>query len=161
VGKLDPVRVRVYIDEPELGRIAPGQSVRITWDALPGKAWSGTLEKRPSQVEALGTRQVGEALCTVSNPDHELVPGTNVNAFVLTLTVPNALTIPKTTVRRENGIGVYVLRKDNTVKWQAIRIGVSDALRVEAVNGLLDGDAVALPTDRPLRTGIKVNPTIQ
>ena len=47
VGKLDPVRVRVYVDEPELGRVAAGEPVRITWDALPGKEWTGTVEKRP------------------------------------------------------------------------------------------------------------------
>jgi HlyD family secretion protein len=161
VGKLDPVRVRVYVDEPELGRVAPGESVRITWDALPGKEWTGTVEKRPSEVIALGTRQVGEVLCTINNPNHELVPGTNVNAFILTQVVANALTIPKTAVRRENGIGVYVLEKDNTVKWQSVKTGVSDALRVEVVSGLHDGDAVAQPSDRPLKDGMKVVPEIQ
>ncbi len=161
VGRLDPVRVRVYVDEPELGRVAPGESVRITWDALPGKEWTGTVEKRPSEVIALGTREVGEALCTVRNPNHELVPGTNVNAFILTQTVPNALTIPKTAVRRENGIGVYLLRRDNTVRWQSVRTGVSDALRVQAASGLHDGDLVAQPSDRPLKDGMKVVPVIQ
>jgi HlyD family secretion protein len=161
VGKLDPVRVRVYVDEPELGRVAPGEAVRITWDALPGKEWTGTVEKRPSEVVALGTRQVGEVLCTINNPNRELVPGTNVNAFILTQVVANALTIPKTAVRRENGIGVYVLEKDNTVKWQSVKTGVSDALRVEVVSGLHDGDAVAQPSDRPLKDGMKVVPEIQ
>jgi HlyD family secretion protein len=161
VGKLDPVRVRVYVDEPELGRVAPGEAVRITWDALPGKEWTGTVEKRPSEVVALGTRQVGEVLCTINNPNHEIVPGTNVNAFILTQVVPNALTIPKTAVRRENGIGVYLLRKDNTIGWQSVKTGVSDALRVEAVSGLHDGDAVAQPSDRALKDGMKVVPVIQ
>ena len=161
VGKVDPVRVRVYVDEPELGRVAPGEAVRITWDALAGKEWTGTVEKRPSEVIALGTRQVGEVLCTIDNPNHELVPGTNVNAFILTQVVENALTIPKTAVRRESGIGVYLLRPDNTVKWQNVKTGVSDALRVEIYSGLRDGDAVAQPSDRPLKDGMKVIPEIQ
>jgi len=45
VGRLDRLRVRVYVDEPELGRVAEGQPVTITWDALPGSSgagrWSG------------------------------------------------------------------------------------------------------------------------
>src|SRR5947209_14168907 len=65
VGKLDPVRVRVYVDEPELGRVAAGEQVRITWDAMPGREWSGKVERRPNEVVALGTRQVGEVLCTI------------------------------------------------------------------------------------------------
>ncbi|HWE51239.1 MAG TPA: efflux RND transporter periplasmic adaptor subunit [Bryobacteraceae bacterium] len=158
IGVLNPARVRVYVDEPELGRVAPGEKVRITWDALPGKEWYGTVEKRPSEVIALGTRQVGEVLCTIDNEAHELVPGTNINAFILTQVVENALTIPKEAVRRDNGIGVFVLQPDSTVKWQPVRTGASDALRVEVVSGLKDGDEVAEPSDVPLKNGMKVLP---
>jgi HlyD family secretion protein len=161
IGKLDPVRVRVYVDEPELGRVAAGQSVRITWDALPRKEWTGVVEKRPMEVKALGSRQVGEVLCTIGNPMRELVPGTNVNAFILTQVVENALTIPKAAVRRDGAIGVFVLQKDNTLKWQPIMTGASDALRVEVVKGLSDGDAVAQPTDQTLKAGEKVTPALQ
>lgn len=161
IGKLDPVRVRVYVDEPELGRVAPGEMVRITWDALMGKEWTGTVEKRPTEVVPLGSRQVGEVLCTIGNPMHELVPGTNVNAFILTRVAENALTIPKSTVRRDGTVGVFVLQPDDTLKWQPIQTGASDALRVEVVKGLMDGDAVALPTDQNLKAGMKVAPAIQ
>jgi HlyD family secretion protein len=161
IGKLDPVRVRVYVDEPELGRVAKGEKVRITWDALAGKEWTGTVERRPTEVITLGTRQVGEVLCTIDNPMHELAPGTNVNAFILTQVVENALTIPKAAVRRDGGIGVFVLQNDSTVTWQPIRRGASDALRVEVVEGLHEGDAVADATDQALKTGAKVNPLFQ
>lgn len=161
VGKLNPVRVRVYVDEPELGRVAPGERVRITWDALPGKEWTGTVEKRPTEVVALGTRQVGEVLCTIDNPMRELVPGTNVNAFILTQVIDNALTVPKVSVRRDAGVGAYVLQKDNTVRWQQIVTGASDALHVEVVKGLQDGDAVSEATDLSLKSGQKVNPVFQ
>jgi len=161
IGKLDPVRVRVYVDEPELGRVATGQPVRITWDAMPGREWPGTVEKRPTQIVALGARQVGEVLCTIHNKDHDLIPGTNVNAFILTQVVDNALTIPKTAVRRERGTGVYALQKDNTVKWVNITVGASDALRVAVLSGLGDGDAVMLPSDRTVHEGVKVAPAFE
>jgi HlyD family secretion protein len=134
--------------------------VRITWDALPGKEWNGLVEKRPSEVIALGTRQVGEVLCTIDNAAHELVPGTNVNAFILTQVVKDVLTIPKASVRRDNGIGVFVLQPDATIRWQPIKTGASDALRVEVVNGLKDGDAVAEPTEQPLKNGVKVSASL-
>src|ERR1019366_5637160 len=137
---------------------AAGQKVRITWDALPGKDWTGVVEKRPTEVISLGSRQVGEVLCTISNPMRELVPGTNINAFILTQVVENALTIPKASVRRDGAIGVFLLQKDNTVKWQPIMTGASDALRLEVLKGLADGDAVALPSDQALKNGAKVNP---
>ncbi len=159
IGKMDPVRVRVYVDEPELGRVAIGQAVRITWDAMAGKEWTGTVEKLPTQVIALGARQVGEVLCTVPNHSGELIPGTNVNAFILTEVVENALTIPKTAVRRERGTGVYILQKDNTVRWANITTGASDALRVEVKSGVNDGEAVMLPSDLAVHDGDRVTAT--
>jgi HlyD family secretion protein len=156
IGKVDPVRVRLYVDEPELGRVAIGQPVRITWDAKPGQEWTGTVQKLPTQIIALGARQVGEVLCTINNKGHDLIPGTNVNAFILTQVVDSALTIPKTAVRRERGAGVYVLEKDDSVKWINITTGASDALRVEVTGGLSEGDSVMLPSDLTIHDGDKV-----
>ncbi len=158
IGRLDPVRVRVYVDEPELGRVEPGESVRITWDALSGREWKGTVERKPTEVVALGSRQVGEVLCTIENPNRDLTPGTNVNAFILTKVVRNALSLPKTSVRRDNGTGVFLLLKDNTLAWRPIVTGISDALRIEVVSGLNEGDAVAQPTDQVLKNGMAVRP---
>jgi HlyD family secretion protein len=161
VGKLDPVRVRVYVDEPEVGHIAPGEPVRITWDALPGKEWHGSVQKLPTEIVALGSRQVGQVLCTIDNPGRELIPGTNVNAFILTQVVRDALTIPRNAIRHDNGVGVYVLMSNNTVRWENVRTGVSEALRVEIVSGLKQGDAVAEATDQPLSPGEKVDPVLE
>ncbi|MDE3195723.1 MAG: efflux RND transporter periplasmic adaptor subunit [Acidobacteriota bacterium] len=161
VGKLDPVRVRVYVDEPELGRVAVGQPVRITWDALPGREWTGTVEKKPTEIVALGSRQVGEVLCTIGNPNHDLAPGANVNAFIQAQVAQNTLTIPKTAVRRDQGTGVYVLQPDRTIKWQAVKTGIGDALRVEILSGLHEGDAVAEPSDLVLKSGMEVKPVTQ
>jgi HlyD family secretion protein len=161
VGKLNPVRVRVYVDEPEIGHIAVGEPVRITWDALPGREWHGTVEKLPTAIVALGTRQVGQVLCTIDNPERELIPGTNVNAFILTQVVQNALTIPRNAIRRDSGIGVYILGSNNTIRWQNVRTGVSEALRVEIVSGLKEGDAVAEATDQPLHPGQRVEPVFE
>lgn len=158
VGRLDRLRVRVYVDEPELGRVVAGQPVKITWDALPGREWDGTVEKKPTEVITLGTRQVGEVLCTIENRERELVPGTNVNAEIRTNVVEHALTIPKETLRREsNALGVYVLR-GGRVRWTKVKSGVSSVTRAAILQGLADGDAVALPTEQSLKDGERVTP---
>ncbi|MEO7146014.1 MAG: efflux RND transporter periplasmic adaptor subunit, partial [Bryobacteraceae bacterium] len=95
IGQLANVRVTIYVDEPELGRVEKGMPVVITWDALPGRQWSGTVEKLPTQIVALGTRQVGEVGCIIGNPGNDLLPGTNVNVEIRSKVVPDALTLPK------------------------------------------------------------------
>jgi HlyD family secretion protein len=155
IGRLDRVRVIVYVDEPDLGRVHVRQPVTITWDAMPGRQWKGMVDRMPTQVAPLGTRQVGEVSTIIDNPGHELLPGTNVNAEIRAQVVQNAVVIPAAAIRRENGkTGVYRLEGDR-VHWRDVRIGISSAARTQ-VSGLQEGDSVALPTDRVLKDGMQV-----
>lgn len=153
IGLLDRLRVRVYVDEPELGRVAQGMAVTLTWDALPGRQWKGQVDRLPTEIVPLGTRQVGEVICAIDNPNRELLPGTNINAEIVSQVVENGLTIPKEALRRASSqVGVFVLRGER-VWWRPVKLGVSSVTRVQVVEGLSEGEAVALGTERPLRDG--------
>ena len=155
-----PAAVRVYVDEPELGRVAVGQPVTITWDALPGRQWHGQVDKKPVAVQALGSRQVGEVVCSIANEGRALIPGTNVNAEIRTAVVENALVIPKETLRHDaQGDYVFALKGD-TIERRAVKKGVSSLTMVQVVDGLSDGDAVALPSEIPLKAGDRVSATM-
>lgn len=161
IGNIDHLRVRVYVDEPELGRVRVGQPVKITWDGLPGRAWDGVVEKKPAAIVPLGTRQVGEVQVTIDNPTHELVPGTNLNAEIRTNEVQNALVVPKESMHRENGvIGVYLL-EDEHVRWRPVKVGAASVTRAQILEGLKDDDAIALPSDHAMKDGDPVRPIIQ
>lgn len=158
VGRIERLRVRVYVDEPELGRVEAGQPVTITWDALPGRRWEGTVEREPTEIQALGTRQVGEVWCTIDNPGRELLPGTNVNAEIRTSVVQNAVTIPREALRREaEGPGVFVLR-DGALEWRRVTTGAASATRIQIAQGVSQGEAVAMPAETQLRAGMAVRP---
>jgi len=161
VGELDRLRVRVYIDEPELGRVALGQPVTITWQALPEKQWTGTVEKKPTSIEALGSRQVGQVICVIENPGHLLIPGTNIDATIRTGVVESALTLPKETLRHDaSGDYVYLLKGD-AIEQRRVKTGNSSVTRIQVIDGLADNDAVAMPSDTPLKVGMKVTPIIE
>jgi HlyD family secretion protein len=146
------------VDEPELGSVRVGQPVTLTWDAQPGQHWSGTVEKLPTQIVALGSRQVGEVQCVVFNPDRRLIPNTNVNAEISLAVVQNAITVPKEFIRREsNEEGVYLLQ-GNVVRWRKVKLGIASVTRRQVLEGLNEGDQVALPTDTPLKDGAPVRP---
>jgi hypothetical protein len=75
--------------------------------------------------------------------------------------VNNALTIPKETMHRENGVvGVYLLQ-DGRVVWRPVKVGAASVTRAQIIEGLADNDAVALPSDRALKNGDAVRPIIQ
>jgi len=160
VGRLDRLRVRVFVDEPELGRVAVGQPVTITWQALPARKWQGTVERMPSSIQPLGSRQVGEVVCVIDNPGRELIPGTNVDAEIRTSVVDNALLIPRETLHHDTaGDYVYALQGDTVVRC-AVQPGVSSATMVQVVRGLEEGSAVALPSDVALKPGDRVTPVL-
>ncbi|MBL8214601.1 MAG: efflux RND transporter periplasmic adaptor subunit [Bryobacterales bacterium] len=162
VGLLDRVRVVLYVDEPELGNVQVGQEVTVTWDALPGRKWSGTVEKLPTQITTLGSRQVGEVLSVIENEQRSLIPNTNVNAEIRTRSISSAMTIPKEALRRVEGkTGVFVLQADETVRWQPVELGAASVTRLQVTSGLSTGTAVALPTDVVLTQGMKVKPSLQ
>jgi HlyD family secretion protein len=158
VGNLDRLRVRVYVDEPELGRVAEGQPVTITWQALGGKQWSGRVERKPTSIQPLGTRQVGEVICLIDNPRHELIPGTNVDATIRTAVVENALVIPKETLRHDTQGNYVLLLKDQAVERRPVDTGVASVSEIQVTSGVAEGDSVALPSDTPLQPGDHVTP---
>jgi HlyD family secretion protein len=165
VGKLDQVKVIVYVDEPDLGRVALNMPVSITWDARPGRKWWGRVDKLPTQVIALGTRTVGELTSVVDNPNHDLLPGVTVNATIVSQVVKDAVSVPKAALRNSNGTdGVYKL-VGKMVVWNPVKTGVSDINNVQIVSGIDLGDKVAdrvvEPSDAEITNRMRIRPVLQ
>ena len=81
LATLDPVWVRTYLPETELGRVKPGAVAHITTDSYPDKVYDGwvgmvspTAEFTPKNIETpeLRTRLVYQARVFVCNPQFEL-----------------------------------------------------------------------------------------
>ena len=158
VGNIDQMRVRVYVDEPDLGRISQGLPVDITWQARPGQHWHGRVTQVPTEVIALQTRQVGVVTCTIDNPDHELLPGTNIDANIISRVVHDAVSVPKQALQSTaTQAGVWKLINGNRITWQPVTAGVSTVTSVEIKSGLNAGDRVVLPSDATLKNGMQVD----
>jgi HlyD family secretion protein len=164
MADLRKVRVKVFVDEPELGLLETNVPVKITWDAMPSKSWMGKTELIPKQVVPRGTRSVGELLCAVNNDKLELLPNTNVNVQINSRERLGVLAVPRGAVKAEAGRKyVYVVRKSqlgvgvSTLEKKEIRVGIADATNYEVVSGLQEGDTVALPGDVDLKDGMDVS----
>lgn len=159
VGRIDVLKVLVFVDEPELGRIKKGMPLTITWDALEGKKWKGEIDKIPTQIVPLGTRQVGEVECRIENLDGDLLPGTNVNAFIQTRKQESVLLVPKEAIRTRDGAsGVYLI-ENNTLAWRKVELGSGNVTNAIAISGLKEGDLIALGPEANLKAGAKVEIT--
>jgi HlyD family secretion protein len=163
MADLHKVRVRAFIDEPELGGLEPGEPVRITWDALPNRTWMGKTQVIPKQVVARGARSVGELLCEVNNDKLELLPNINVSVRINSHERINVLTVPRGTVEADGAQRfVFVVLRNAlgvgkaTLQKREIRVGIADATNYEVLSGLQEGEMVALPGDVDLKDGMPV-----
>jgi HlyD family secretion protein len=163
MADLHKVRVRAFIDEPELGALETDLPVKITWDALPSRSWLGKTEVIPKQVVQRGTRSVGELLCTVNNDKLELLPNINVSVRINSKERSNVLAVPRGAVEAESGRRfVFVVKRaelgvgKSTLEKREIHVGIADATSYEVTSGLQEGEMVALPGDFDLRDGMPV-----
>ena len=163
MADLHKVRVRAFIDEPELGGLEPGEQVRITWDALPNRTWMGKTQVIPKQVVQRQARSVGELLCEVNNDKLELLPNINVNVRINSRERIGVLTVPRGAVEAENGRRfVFVVLRNALgvgkarLEKREIHVGIADATNYEVTGGLSEGEMVALPGDVDLKDGMAV-----
>lgn len=160
MADLHKVRVRAFIDEPDLGGLEPDLPVKITWDALPNNTWQGKTEIVPKQVVARGSRSVGELLCSVQNEKLQLLPNTNVNVRINSKERMNVVTVPRGAVETENGKRfVFVVQNgvgNSKLEKREIQVGISDATSFEVVDGLTGNEIIALPGDVDLKEGMVV-----
>ena len=155
---LSRVLVRAFVDEPRCGPSPSwAEKVEITWDAIPGRMWTGTVNTVPSTVKLRGSRNVGETTCVVDNKDIRLLPNVNVGVTIVVAEHSDVLTLQRDALRIDE-TKPYVFRiVENHLKRQTIDFSLQNLTRVEITSGLAEGDSVALPAeDKPLVDGATV-----
>lgn len=158
VADLSHVLVRAFVDEPDVGRLQMGQKVEVTWDAVPGRVWTGAVNSVPSTVKRSGNRNVGETTCLIDNKDLRLLPNINVGVTIVVAAHNSVLTLQRDALHIDDN-KAYVFRiVDNRLKRQAIEFSLQNLTRVEITSGLSEGDAVAMPAEetKPLTDGAPV-----
>lgn len=143
-ANLSHLIVRAYVDEPDIGRLIKGQKTEITWDAMPGRTWTGTVATLPATVKLRGTRNVGEATIALDNEDYKLLPNVNVSVSIIIAQHDNVLTIPREALRQDDTKPyVYQIIEDK-LRRHNVTVSASNLTKVEVSSGLNDKDLVAL-----------------
>lgn len=155
---LSRLLVRAYVDEPDIGRLQTGEKVEVTWDAVPGRIWNGTVSTVPSTVKLHLSRNVGETTCTLDNHDLRLLPNVNVGVTIVAAEHDNVLTLQRDALHSDDSkIFVYQILNGH-LKRQPVEISLQNLTRVEITAGLAEGAQVALSAEesKPLFDGAAV-----
>jgi HlyD family secretion protein len=155
---LSKVLVRAYVDEPDVARLVPREKIEVTWDAMPGRVWTGEVGTIPASVKLHGTRNVGETTCVVPNQDFKLLPNINVGVTIVTTEHHDVLTIPREALRLDGGKPYVYLVSHNELEKRNVETSISNLTQAEISGGLPEGAKVALGStnSKPLRDHLPV-----
>jgi HlyD family secretion protein len=144
VADLKHLQVRAYFDEPEIGKLAAGQPVKIVWDAKPDEVWHGHISLAPTTIFAYNTRSVGICLIAIDDPTPDLIPNTNVTVTVTEAERQHVLSIPREALHTDGTLNyVYRIVNGSLVQTPVVP-GVINLTNVEIVSGLTANDMVVL-----------------
>ncbi len=158
VADLRKVLVRAFVDEPDVARLAPGEPIEVTWDAIPGRTWNAKVGIVPSTVRLHGARNVGETTCIVENTDLKLLPNVNVGVTIVTGEHQNVLVAPREAIRNDDTNPYVLLVVDHELKRRSVDTGLSNLTQVEIKKGLAAHDLIALSSSngKPIIDGTQV-----
>ena len=145
IPDLSTMLVKTAVNEIDISRVAVGQQVVITLDALPGPVFYGKI----TSVAILARSEVGSDMkvfdieVTVDGSDVRLKPGMSALSKIITGTVPDALYIPLEAVfENEDTTVVYI--KGHAFDRQVVKVGKKNSDYIIIEEGLSEGDQVAL-----------------
>ena len=150
---LSCLKMKMNVNELDIGKVQVGQTVEITAAALPGQTFTGQVEK----VSVNGTTTNGFTTYPVTITVSEyggLKPGMNVSATILCETAENVLCVPVGAVDRGSTVlvpGEGAMTEDGTavadpskLEERTVALGFNDEAYIEITSGLEEGDTVLI-----------------
>ena len=151
----------VSLNEVDVAKIALGQKVTLTFDAIPDLTISGKVV----EIDSVGTVAQGVVSYNVKisfdTDDSRVKPGMSVSAEIITNVKQDILLVPNSAVKNQSGSS-YVEMFDTELpapiagvqgspslvlpKQQNVEVGISDNTSTEIISGLKDGDKIVSKT---------------
>ena len=151
MADMDRLLFRGTVDEIDVGRLREGMPVTISVGALPGITVEGTLSRISLKARTEETATVFPVEIEIPGvADVRLRAGFSANADIIIEQREDVLVIPERVVTFDGDTAwVELPGPGEERERRRIRTGLSDAIQVEVLDGLQEGDVVL---EKPLRT---------
>lgn len=151
--------VSAPMDEVDAPKIKPGQTARITLDAMSGQTFSGKIRRIAPYVTEVEkqARTVDVEADFDTPPKQVLLVGYSADVEAIIEKRDNVLRVPTQAIQ-QNGT-VLVLGADDKLESRNLKTGLANWAFTEVVSGLKAGDRVLLSFDQEsVKAGVKVKP---
>ena len=172
IAKLSPMTVWAEVSEADIGHVKAGMQAYFTTLSGGNRRWNSTVRQvlpvppKPLNESSQGggspASKSGSArvvlytvLLDVDNTDQALMPEMTTQVFFVASQVKDALTVPVAALQSVPGSAAQIARvvaKNGAIEDREVRLGISDRLRVQVLEGLNEGDHLLIgpatgPTD--------------
>ena len=145
VSPIDTVSVEMLVDEMDILSVHVGQEAEVTVDALPGRAFTGTV----SAIDPKGKNNGGNSkyTVTITMPREEnMLDGMNAMAVLTVGKTESVLCLPAKALSEQGFTTLvytgYDAKTGELTDPVEVVTGISDGDRVEIVSGLDEGQTV-------------------
>lgn len=145
---MSSLKFDIYVDELDINRISLGQEVTVSADALGGKEYKGAITNISINGKTASGVTTYPVSVEITEFDDNLIPGMNVDVEIVTESVENVLSVPVSSVIRNNIVYKKGEKDDQNdkapegFKSVTVETGVYNDEFIEIKSGLSEGDIV-------------------
>jgi HlyD family secretion protein len=163
VADMRTVQVEAGIDEIDIDKIAVGAPATIRPEALPDRSFQGRVVRIAPEARIEQNVTLFDVVIEVENRDGKLRSGMNAGVELVisqdegVLLIPLAARQPALSedgAARDDGAAMVLVEQDGHYEPRSIRTGRKDRRRVEVLEGLREGETVAIPMRSRLKDEI-------
>lgn len=133
-----------YIKEIDISKIAVGDSVKISIDALPEKTYKGTISKIANigqEIPGYDTK-VFRVFIDLEENDKQIKPAMTTNNNIVVEHLENVITIPRNCLYTTNGDAFVLLKKDGKIWKKRVEPGLENDEEMVINSGLEENDKI-------------------
>ncbi|MGY1448907.1 efflux RND transporter periplasmic adaptor subunit [Pseudomonas chlororaphis] len=162
IARLSPMTVWAEVSEADIGHVKPGMSAYFTTLSGGARRWTSTVRQilpippKPLNESSQGSGSPNSSsksgsgrvvlytvLLDVDNADNALMAEMTTQVFFVAERAQDVLTAPIAALQGSAESGVQLARvvaKNGSIEERKVRVGISDRLRIQVLDGLAEGD---------------------
>ncbi|WP_052343784.1 efflux RND transporter periplasmic adaptor subunit [Bacillus massiliigorillae] len=133
------------VDELDIPQIQMGQEVQIVVQAFPDEAFKGTVISIANEGESMNGVATFKVEVSIEDPK-QIKSGMSLNAKIKVYESNNHLIIPIEALVEKEGKQYVKIKTEEGSKEVEVLTGVNDAVSIEILSGLEEGQIILLPT---------------
>jgi len=146
IADLQEPLLQFWLEESDMGRVAVGNQVNVTFDALPDSTFTGKVVRvDPVLVSVSGTTAVqAEASLQLDEQNVTLLSGMTADVEVISAEAWDAVVVPVEALKEteDGGYSVTIVAPNGEMEDRQVEVGIKDAVNAEILSGLELGETV-------------------